>query len=169
MPALTLLWLFAHAHPGKNRHHIDKWASQPPDPLEGSTGETCNGVDDDCNGEIDEGFADSDGDGIADCMTDDDDGDGFPDGTDNCPFEANPGQEDNDYDTIGDLCDVDDDGDGDPDGADCAPLDAAIFHLATEVCNLVDDNCDGQIDEAGAADCQDYYADLDSDGFGGAG
>ena len=31
--------------------------------------ELCNGVDDDCDGEIDDGYPDDDGDGIADCFT----------------------------------------------------------------------------------------------------
>jgi hypothetical protein len=29
MPALNALWLFAHAHPGKNLHHIYR---EPPNP-----------------------------------------------------------------------------------------------------------------------------------------
>jgi len=46
--------------------------------------ELCNGVDDDCNNEIDEGYADFDGDGIADCVDPDKDGDGKDDASD--PF-----------------------------------------------------------------------------------
>ncbi len=45
--------------------------------------ESCNGVDDDCDGTTDEGFtADLDGDGILDCVDPDDDGDGFDEGPD---------------------------------------------------------------------------------------
>ena len=47
--------------------------------------EICNGVDDNCNGLVDEGFADFDGDGQADCIDPDDDNDGIPDVQDNCP------------------------------------------------------------------------------------
>jgi len=47
--------------------------------------ETCNAVDDNCNGQVDEGFADTDGDDLADCVDDDDDGDGDPDGADCAP------------------------------------------------------------------------------------
>lgn len=38
--------------------------------------------------------------------------------------------------------------------------------LAEEVCGGGDENCDGQVDEDGALGCQDYYQDVDGDGFG---
>jgi hypothetical protein len=53
--------------------------------------EACNGLDDDCDGTVDEA-ADSDADGRDDC-------------SDNCPDAYNPGQEDADGDNVGDLCD----------------------------------------------------------------
>jgi hypothetical protein len=53
--------------------------------------ETCNGKDDNCNGQVDEA-GDVDGDGVTDC-------------TDNCPDAYNPGQQDADNDNFGDLCD----------------------------------------------------------------
>lgn len=58
--------------------------------------ETCNGIDDDCDNSVDEGF-DADEDGVASCF-------------DNCPDLANPLQEDTEEDGSGDPC-------------DCAPLD----------------------------------------------
>jgi hypothetical protein len=73
--------------------------------------EVCNGVDDDCDGEIDEGFPDENESGVADCVEEDFDFDGIPDEFDNCPKVANSDQLDLDQDTIGNLCDDDIDGD----------------------------------------------------------
>ncbi len=67
--------------------------------------EACNGQDDDCDGETDEGFGDLDGDGVADCVDPDRDGDGVLDGDDLCPDVADPDQSDLDGDGVGDACD----------------------------------------------------------------
>jgi hypothetical protein len=53
--------------------------------------EVCDGIDNNCDGQVDEGFSDTDGDGVPDCIdvcpnfddTIDSDGDGIPDGCDN--------------------------------------------------------------------------------------
>lgn len=42
---------------------------------------------------------------------------------------------------------IDTDGDGTPDALDCAPLDAAIHPGAAELCDDLDNDCDGEIDE----------------------
>ena len=117
------------------------------DPKEGVELEICNALDDDCNGETDEGFPDSDLDGIPDCLTNDDDGDGVADWLDNCPSAPNPEQADFDYDTIGDACDPDDDDDKSPDEEDCLPFDDGVHPGADESCNGKDDDCNGETDE----------------------
>jgi hypothetical protein len=113
-----------------------------------ATPETCNGVDDNCDGTKDEGFLDTDKDGEADCVDLDMDGDGVPNVTDNCPLDPNPGQENHDGDKDGDACDPDDDNDGVPDETDNCPLAA----------NPLQEDLDG--DKTGnACDC-----DIDGDG-----
>ncbi|MFT5430431.1 MAG: hypothetical protein ACI9OJ_001105, partial [Myxococcota bacterium] len=142
----------------------------PSDPTIGKTAtEVCNGIDDDCDAALDEGFSDLDANGVADCVDEDDDGDGVLDAEDNCPVSPNPAQTDSDGDGKGDVCEEDDDEDGDPDVSDCAPLDPGVHHGANELCNGADENCNGIVDEGfpetngdGVADC----IDTDDDGDG---
>ena len=49
---------------------------------------------------------------------------------------------------------------------DCNDSATNISPGATELCNDIDDDCDGSIDEAGPLVLDTYYADLDGDGFG---
>ncbi len=73
--------------------------------------EVCNGIDDDCNTQIDEFFTNFDGDNMADCV------------------------------------DADDDNDGELDATDCDDFNPSIRSGAPEICNGLDDDCDGSVDE----------------------
>ncbi len=87
--------------------------------------EVCDGADNDCDEQIDEGF-DQDGDGVADCF-------------DVCPSDAG-----NDADGDG-VCASD---------GDCNDDDAATFPGAPELCDDVDQNCDGELDLGAACDAE---------------
>lgn len=103
--------------------------------------EVCNSIDDDCNSLTDDGltfalyFTDADGDGFG--------------------ANSDPGQS---------FCTA-------PSfsyafsGGDCDDFDNSINPSATEICNLVDDDCDG-IDDEGVTTV--YYADSDGDTYGDA-
>jgi hypothetical protein len=100
---------------------------------------------------------------------------------------------DNDCDTVVDEDDAvdaptwyrDDDGDGygtakstmvqceqpsgfGPDAGECDDSDAAINPGADELCDGVDNDCDGDTDEDSAVDASAWYQDLDGDGYGDA-
>ena len=126
------------------------------------TEELCDGNDNDCNGETDEGFADADGDGIADCVDGDLDGDGVPDVDDNCDTIKNADQLDTDLDTLGDACDPDDDNDGTIDDNDCGPKNKNVYPFAPELCDGLDNDCDNSTDEQTCVDgngCTDDVCD----------
>ncbi len=98
--------------------------------------ETCNELDDDCDGSVDEG--------VQTTFYEDADSDGF----------GNP-----DADT--DACSAPDGYVSNPD--DCDDTDANTFPNATETCDERDNDCDGSIDEGVQTT---FFLDADSDGFG---
>jgi uncharacterized repeat protein (TIGR01451 family) len=119
--------------------------------------EVCDGLDNDLNGLIDEGF-DTDGDGYTSCGGDCDDSDPA---VSPASFEMCNGKDDNCNGAVDE--DFDFDGDGYPEcGGDCNEEDPFINPGASEVCDLVDNNCNGTVDEG----CNFYYLDRDADGFG---
>ncbi len=109
--------------------------------LSPAAAETCNGVDDDCDGSADEGatdaatwYADLDGDGFGDAGV----------ATAACDQPAGTAAL----------------------ATDCDDADAAEHPGATETCDGDDDDCDGTADEPDATDAGTWYADADADGFG---
>ena len=105
--------------------------------------EVCDGVDNDCDGLVD---ADDPGAVRLTTYYADSDGDGYGDltsTTDDCATPTGYTTDDN----------------------DCDDSDAAINPAATEVCDYVDNDCDGSIDEGLTTT---FYADSDGDGYGDA-
>ena len=157
----------------------------------GALPEVCNGADDDCDGQTDDGVVVGPNDcpNVGVCRPEMLDAscrgaEGW-----RCDYSASPffqsgsevgrcdrldndcdGQTDEDF-AIGTACDG-------PDADSCArgaiacdPTNASATQCtgdqaAVETCNGVDDDCDGQTDEAGSGGCAIYYMDADGDGFG---
>ncbi len=110
-----------------------------------SATESCNAIDDDCDGTTDEGasstwYADADADGYGDpALT-----------TEACTAPT------------GWVADND----------DCDDTDGAVSPAGTEVCNDIDDDCDGSTDDDDASldttTGDTWYLDVDEDGYGDA-
>lgn len=140
--------------------------------------ERCNGVDDDCDGLLDEEPVDGN------VYYSDEDGDGFygapivacelPSGhglaSNDCNdanAAINPGAEELcdgvDNDCSGSI--GDEESDTDQDGylacEECDDTDAVVSPAATEICDSIDNDCDGVVDEDGA-----FTPDNDGDGYG---
>ncbi len=152
--------------------------------------EDCDNRDNDGDGAVDEDF-DVDGDGFTSCGTG-----GDPADCDDGDAAVNPDAEeicdeiDNNCDSVTDLDavdratwhpDADRDGFGDPDSetlacdapfgwledaSDCDDGDAEVNPDATELCDEVDNDCDTDVDEDGAADAPTWYVDADMDDYG---
>ncbi|NQV90375.1 hypothetical protein HQ487_03110 [Candidatus Uhrbacteria bacterium] len=104
--------------------------------------EVCDNVDQDCDGVVDnsEGnlwYADSDGDSYGDPAWELENG---------CELSGGDGR----WVT---------------DGTDCDDDNADVNPGATEVCNEIDNDCDGTVDE-NAVDASTWYTDADNDGYG---
>ena len=87
----------------------------------------------------------------------DTDADGVGDRCDNCVLLANADQHDSHRDGLGDACQPDKDADGDGANAslDCDDINANIGPDAPELCNEIDDDCDGETDEPGCVSILD--------------
>ena len=111
-------------------------------PLDEGEVESCNGEDDDCDGQVDEAGAegcnfyyldkDKDGYGVASAQA--------------CLCEA-----DETYTTI--------------EAGDCDDKNGEIHPGAQEVCDSADNNCDGVTDPPGIPGTEKYYTDGDGDGY----
>ena len=99
--------------------------------------EICNGLDDNCNGSLDEGLN-------IKSFFQDSDADGFGNANNSVTACIAP---------IGFV----------PNNTDCDDNNSTMHPGASEVCNLLDDNCDGVIDEGVKLT---FYRDADGDGFG---
>lgn len=69
-------------------------------------------------------------------------------------------------DDVPDDDDIDSDGDGIPEGEDCDDGDPDVFPGAEEICDGLDNNCDGTVDEGLLTTA---YSDADGDGYGDPG
>jgi hypothetical protein len=98
--------------------------------------EICDGIDNDCDGQIDEG--------VQTTFFQDNDGDGFGNPAVTVQACSAP---------TGYVAD----------NTDCDDASAAKYPGATEICDGIDNNCDGNIDEGVL---NTYYLDSDGDGYG---
>ncbi|MDP2315821.1 MAG: putative metal-binding motif-containing protein [Pseudomonadota bacterium] len=147
--------------------------------------ERCDGVDNDCDGVVDDEaidgsafYVDADGDGYGsgdplsgcdaptgyaaeggDC--DDRDGEAFPGAPETCddPVDRN---------CDGAVGVVDGDADGWAACEECDDSDPAVFPGAIEVCDGGDNDCDGTVDDS-AVDAGSWHPDADGDGYGDPG
>ena len=167
--------------------------------------ELCDGIDQDCDGEVDDGlisawYLDADGDGYGDPTQSvegcEDPGSGYVDNDFDCddsdPLANDLGLDDcdgrdNDCDGLVDespevlwYLDADGDGFGAPGDSlascsaiegrsaydtDCDDSDPSVSPAGVEICDGVDNDCDGGVDVQ-ALDMSTWYLDSDGDGYG---
>ncbi len=109
------------------------------DTINPDASEICDGVDQNCDGTIDEGVSGTN------ATYADADGDGYGVGSASYECAPSPGRA--------------------VTNGDCDDSDADVSPIADETCNSVDDDCDGSTDE-GAVDATTYYLDIDGDTYG---
>jgi len=105
--------------------------------------EVCDSADNDCDGEIDEDATD------ASTWYEDLDQDGYGDAFSSVNTCALP---------VGFVSNSD----------DCDPLDPSAHPGGVEICDGVDNDCDGLVDGPDTLDAVEWYADSDGDGYGDA-
>ena len=143
--------------------------------------ELCDGFDNDCDGEIDNGltfityYVDVDEDGFGapgSAFTDCQELNGYVQNDDDCDdlnTAINPDAIEIPNNDIDENCDgiieiIDIDGDGINSDEDCDDNNATVYPDAQEICDHLDNNCDGTIDEG--LTLMIYYVDGDMDGYG---
>lgn len=104
--------------------------------------ELCDGIDNNCDGEVDEAGAEG-----APTWYDDLDGDGYGDSATEMHRCEQP---------EGSVSE----------GGDCDDAVATVSPGVVELCDGIDNNCDGASDEDTAADAQTWFIDSDADGYG---
>jgi hypothetical protein len=148
--------------------------------------EICDGLDNDCDGTVDNGasdafqwFGDADGDGFGDPAQVTEacsapvgyvPADGDCDDADSRVYPTAPEADCTDpidYNCDGSVGYADADGDGTPACEDCDDGQATAFPGGTEICDGIDNDCDGDVDDS-ATDASTWYIDYDADGYGSA-